>query len=199
MKVEDKVGDQAAINKYGLFVPRNEIETQNVVNFINKSRAQNDLAPISVDTYNANQDNFVKYAIGQFQETQEGMKSADPYAFFVNKLQSYMDTAKENNKLEDYTGFDLFRRPKDYAMAQAINIGEIISDYLPTGRGDFALGGELAGSLPAMILENSKALPGAAKVPGTLFSKLMSSGTGVVAGARLGRGIGTATYDFIND
>ena len=71
MKVEDKVGDQAAINKYGLFVPRNEIETQNVVNFINKSRAQNELAPISVDTFNANQDNFVKYAIGQFQETQE--------------------------------------------------------------------------------------------------------------------------------
>jgi hypothetical protein len=199
MKVEDKVGDQAAINKYGLFVPRNEIETQNVVNFINKSRAQNELAPISVDTFNANQNNFVKYAIGQFQETQEGMKSADPYAFYVNKLQSYMDTAKENNKLEDYTGFDLFRRPKDYAMAQAINIGEIISDYLPTGRGDFALGGELAGSLPAMVLENSKALPGAAKIPGTLFSKLMSSGTGVVAGASLGRGMGTATYDFIND
>tara|TARA_R100001440_G_scaffold16496_1_gene28022 strand:- start:315 stop:3227 length:2913 start_codon:yes stop_codon:yes gene_type:complete len=198
MKVEEKVGDQAAVNKYGLFVPRNEIETQNVVNFINKSRAQNELAPISVDTYNANQNNFVKYAIGQFQETQEGMKSADPYAFYVNKLQSYMDTAKENNKLEDYTGFDLFRRPKDYAMAQAINIGEVISDYLPTGRGDFALGGELAGSLPAMMLENSKALPGAAKIPGTLFSKLMSSGTGVVAGASLGRGGGTLTYDFIN-
>ena len=88
MKVEQKVGDQAAINK---------------------SRAQNELAPISVGTYNANQDNFIKYAIGQFQETQEGMKSADPYAFYVNKLQSYMDTAKENNKLEDYTGFDLFR------------------------------------------------------------------------------------------
>ena len=199
MKVEESVGDQSAVNQYGIFVPRNEVETENVVNFINKARAREDMSPISVGTYNANQQNFVKYAIGSFEKTQEGKKSADPYGFFVNKLQSYLDTAKENNKLEDYTGFDVFRRPKDYAMAQAINVGEIISDYLPGGREDFALGGELAGTLPAMILENSKSLPGAAKVPGTLFSKLMSSGTGVVAGAGLGRGMGTATYDFIND
>jgi len=199
IKVEEQVGEQPAMNQYGIFVPRNEIETENVVNFINKARAREELTPISIDTYNANQKNFVKYAIGSFQQAEAGRKSKDPYNYFVNKFQSYMDTAKENNKLEDYSGFDMFRRPKDYAMAQAINIGEIISDYLPGGREDFALGGELLGSLPAMGLEASKSLPGAAKVPGTLFSKLMSSGTGVVAGASLGRGMGTVSYDFINE
>tara|TARA_R100000805_G_scaffold6706_1_gene8255 strand:- start:663 stop:3551 length:2889 start_codon:yes stop_codon:yes gene_type:complete len=199
IKVEEQVGEQPAMNQYGIFVPRNEIETENVVNFINKARAREELTPISIDTYNANQTNFVKYAIGSYQKAEEGRKSKDPYNYFVNKFQSYMDTAKENNKLEDYSGFDMFRRPKDYAMAQAINIGEIISDYLPGGREDFALGGELLGSLPAMGLEASRSLPGAAKVPGTLFSKLMSSGTGVVAGASLGRGMGTMSYDFINE
>ena len=88
MKVEESVGDQSAVNQYGIFVPRNEVETENVVNFINKARAREEMSPISVGTYNANQQNFVKYAIGSFEKTQEGKKSADPYGFFVNKLQS---------------------------------------------------------------------------------------------------------------
>ena len=36
-------------------------------------------------------------------------------------------------------------------------------------------------------------------MPGSLFSKVMSSGGGVVAGAALGRGMAGASYDFIND
>jgi hypothetical protein len=87
-----------------------------------------------------------------------------------------------------------FRRPKDYAFAQLVNAGETLSDFLPTEKGDFALGGELLGSLPAMAAEASMAMPGAAKIPGTVYKKVMAGGAGVVTGAALGRAGGTATY-----
>lgn len=72
MKVEDVVEDQPAIRQEGIYMPRNEIETQNVVNFINESRKKEKLTPIGLETYVANQDNFLKYAVGQYQMMEEG-------------------------------------------------------------------------------------------------------------------------------
>jgi hypothetical protein len=199
VKVEERVDDKPALSQEGIFVPRNEIEAENILNYVNKFRTQENMNPVSMDVYNANQERFVNYAIGQYRVTEEGKKADDPYAYFVNNLQSYMDEGKKNNPLDQFEGFDAFRRPNEYALAQYFNIGEFISDFIPKGQADFMLGGELLGSLPAMALEASKSLPGAAKVPGSLFSKVMSSGGGVVAGAALGRGMAGASYDFIND
>ena len=199
VKVEERVDDKPALSQEGIFVPRNEIEAENILNYVNKFRTQENMNPISMDVYNANQDRFVNYAIGQYRVTEEGKKADDPYAYFVNNLQSYMDEGKKNNPLDQFEGFDAFRRPNEYALAQYFNIGELISDFLPKGQADFMLGGELLGSLPAMALEAGKSLPGAAKVPASLFSRVMSSGGGVVAGAALGRGMAGASYDFIND
>ena len=199
MKVEERVEDKPALSQEGVFVPRNEIEATNVLNYVNKFRTKENMNPVSMNVYNANQDKFMQYAIGQYRATEEGKKSDDPYAYFVNNLQSYMDEGKKNNPLDQFSGFDAIQRPNEYALAQYFNIGEFISDFLPKGQADFMLGGELLGSLPAMALEASKSLPGAAKVPSSLFSKVMSSGGGVVAGAGLGRGLAGASYDFIND
>ena len=199
VKVEERVDDKPALSQEGIFVPRNPIESENILNYVNKFRTKENMNPVSMDVYNANQERFVNYAIGQYRATEEGKKADDPYAYFVNNLQSYMDEGKKNNPLDQFEGFDAFRRPNEYALAQYFNLGEIISDFLPRGQADFMLGGELLGSLPAMAAEASKSLPGAAKVPGSLFSKVMSSGGGVVAGAALGRGMAGAAYDFIND
>ena len=199
VKVEERVDDKPALSQEGIFVPRNAIESENILNYVNKFRTKEDMNAISMDVYNANQERFVNYAIGQYRATQEGKKAADPYEYFVNNLQSYMDEGKKNNPLDQFEGFDAFRRPNEYALAQYYNIGELITDFLPSGKADVMLGGELIGSLPAMALEASKSLPGAAKVPGSLMSRVMSSGGGVVAGAALGRGMAGASYDFIND
>ena len=199
VKVEERVDDKPALSQEGIFVPRNEIEAENILNYVNKFRTQENMNPVSMDVYNANQDRFVNYAIGQYRATEEGKKADDPYAYFVNNLQSYMDEGKKNNPLDQFEGFDAFRRPNEYALAQYFNIGEMISDFLPSGKADVMLGGELLGSLPALAAEASKSLPGAAKVPGSLFSKVMSSGGGVVAGSALGRGMAGAAYDFVND
>jgi len=199
MKVEDVVEDQPAIRQEGIYVPRNDIETQNVVNFVNKSRAKEKLSPIETETYLANQDNFVKYAIGQYQITEEGKKSSDPINYYGNKFQKYMDKLKEENPTSDFTGMDFVRRPADFAFSQLVGGAETISDFLPIEKGDFALGGEMLGSLPAMAAEASMAMPGAARLPGQLYKKIMAGGAGVVTGASLGRAGGTAVYDFIND
>ena len=199
VKVEERVDDKPALSQEGIFVPRNDIEAENILNYVNKFRTQENMNPVSMDVYNANQSRFVNYAIGQYRATEEGKKADDPYAYFVNNLQSYMDEGKKNNPLDQFEGFDAFRRPNEYALAQYFNIGEMISDFLPSGKADVMLGGELLGSLPAMALEASKSLPGAAKVPGSLMSRVMSSGGGVVAGSALGRGMSGAAYDFIND
>ena len=199
MKVEDVVEDQPAIRQEGIYVPRNDIETQNVVNFVNKSRAKEKLSPIETETYLANQDNFVRYAIGQYQITEEGKKSSDPINYYGNKFQKYMDKLKEENPTSDFTGMDFVRRPADFAFSQLVGGAETISDFLPIEKGDFALGGEMLGSLPAMAAEASMAMPGAARLPGQLYKKIMAGGAGVVTGASLGRAGGTAVYDFIND
>ena len=199
VKVEERVDDKPALSQEGIFIPRNAIEAENILNYVNKFRTKENLNPVSMDVYNANQNRFVNYAIGEYRATQEGKKAADPYEYFVNNLQSYMDEGKKNNPLDQFEGFDAFRRPNEYALAQYFNLGEMITDFLPSGKADFMLGGELVGSLPAMAAEASRSLPGAAKVPGSLFSKVMSSGGGVVAGAALGRGMAGAAYDFIND
>jgi hypothetical protein len=199
MKVEETVEDKPAMTKEGIFVPRNDIETQNVVNFVNKSREKEKLSPIGTDTYLANQDNFVKYAIGQYKITEEGKRSTDPINYYGNKFQKYMDKLKEENPTSDFTGFDVFRRPADFAFSKLVSGAETVSDYLPIEKGDFALGGELLGSLPAMAMEASAAMPGVAKVPGSVYRKVMGGGAGVVTGSALGRAGGTAVYDFIND
>ena len=199
LKVEDVVDDKTALSEQGLFIPRNDIEAENVLNFINNKRQSEKLSPISMETYNANQSNFVKYAIGQYQITEEGKKSSDPINYYGNKFQKYMDKLKKENPTDDFTGFDIFRRPKDWAFAQLVDKAETASDYLPTEKADFALGGELLGSLPAMAMEASSALPGAAKIPGTVYKKVMGGGAGVVVGSALGRAGGSAIYDFTND
>ena len=51
----------------------------------------------------------------------------------------------------------------------------------------------------AMAAEASQAMPGAAKIPGTIYKKVMAGGAGIVTGSALGRAGGTAVYDFIND
>ena len=199
VKVEETVDDKPALGQEGFFVPRNSIEQENILNYVNKFRVKENMNPVSMEVFDANQQRFINYAMDQYRVTEEGKKAEDPYAYFVNNLQSYMDEGKKNNPLENYDGFEAFRRPNEYALAQYFNIGEFISDFLPGNKADFMLGGELLGSLPAMALEASKSLPGAAKVPGSLFSNVMSSGGGVVAGAALGRGLAGASYDFIND
>ena len=199
LKVEEVVDEKPAISQEGLFVPRNDIEAENVLNFVNQKRQAEKLEPVSMETYNANQSNFMKYAIGQYKITEEGKKSTDPINYYGNKFQKYMDKLKSENPTDEFEGFEKFRRPKDYAFAQLVNAGETISDYLPTEKGDFALGGELLGSLPAMAAEISMSMPGAAKLPGTVYQKVMAGGAGIVTGSALGRAGGTATYDFIND
>ena len=199
MKVEETVEDKPAMTKEGIFVPRNDIETQNVINFVNKNREKEKLSPIGTDTYLANQNNFVKYSIGQYKITEEGKRSTDPINYYGNKFQKYMDKLKEENPTSDFTGFDVFRRPADFAFSKLVSGAETLSDYLPIEKGDFALGGELLGSLPAMAMEASAAMPGMAKVPGSLYRKVMGGGAGVVAGSALGRAGGTAVYDFLND
>ena len=199
LKVEEVVDDKPALSQEGLFVPRNDIEAENVLNFVNQKRQAEKLEPVSMDTYNANQSNFMKYAIGQYKITEEGKRDTDPINYYGNKFQKYMDKLKEENPTDQFGGFEKFRRPKDYAFAQLVNAGETLSDFLPTEKGDFALGGELLGSLPAMAAEASMAMPGAAKIPGTVYKKVMAGGAGVVTGSALGRAGGTATYDFIND
>ena len=199
LKVEEVVDDKPAISQEGLFVPRNDIEAENVLNFVNQKRQAEKLKPVSMETYNANQSNFMKYAIGQYQITEEGKKSTDPINFYGNKFQKYMDKLKTEHPIEGFEGFEKFRRPKDYALAQLVDKAETVSDFLPTEKGDFALGGELLGSLPAMAAEASMAMPGAAKIPGTVYQKVMAGGAGIVTGSALGRAGGTATYDFIND
>ena len=199
LKVEEVVDDKPALSQEGLFVPRNDIEAENVLNFVNQKRQAEKLAPVSMDTYKANESNFMTYAIGQYKITEEGKRSTDPINYYGNKFQKYMDKLKEENPTEGFEGFEKFRRPKDYAFAQLVNAGETVSDFLPTEKGDFALGGELLGSLPAMAAEASMAMPGVAKIPGTVYKKVMAGGAGVVTGSALGRSGGTATYDFIND
>jgi len=199
LKVEEVVDDKPALSQEGLFVPRNDIEAENVLNFVNQKRQAEKLKPVSMETYNANQSNFMKYAIGQYKITEEGKRDTDPINYYGNKFQKYMDKLKEENPTDQFGGFEKFRRPKDYAFAQLVNAGETLSDFLPTEKGDFALGGELLGSLPAMAAEASMAMPGAAKIPGTVYKKVMAGGAGVVTGSALGRAGGTATYDFIND
>ena len=146
MKVEETVGDKPAMTKEGIFVPRTDLETTNVVNFINATRKKENLKDISESTYLANQDNFVKYAIGQYKITEEGKRSTDPINYYGNKFQKYMDKLKEENPTSDFTGFDVFRRPADFAFSKLVSGAETLSDYLPTEKGDFALGGELLGS-----------------------------------------------------
>tara|TARA_R110000787_G_scaffold115688_2_gene225718 strand:+ start:806 stop:3742 length:2937 start_codon:yes stop_codon:yes gene_type:complete len=199
LKVEEVVDDKSAISQEGLFVPRNDVEAENVLNFVNQKRQSEELKPVSMETYNANQSLFMKYAIGQYQITEEGKKSTDPINYYGNKFQKYMDKLKSENPTEDFEGMEAFRRPRDFAFSQLVNIGETVSDFLPTEKGDFALGGELLGSLPAMAAEISMSAPGAAKIPGTVYKKVMAGGAGVVTGSALGRAGGTATYDFIND
>jgi hypothetical protein len=199
LKVEEVVDDKPALSQEGLFVPRNDIEAENVLNFVNQKRQAEKLEPVSMETYKANQSNFMKYAIGQYKITEEGKRDTDPINYYGNKFQKYMDKLKEQNPTDQFEGFEKFRRPKDYAFAQLVNAGETISDFLPTEKGDFALGGELLGSLPAMAAEASQAMPGAAKIPGTVYKKVMAGGAGVVTGSALGRAGGTAVYDFIND
>ena len=62
LKVEEVVDDKPALSQEGLFVPSNDIEAENVLNFVNQKRQAEKLAPVSMDTYNANQSNFMKYA-----------------------------------------------------------------------------------------------------------------------------------------
>ena len=50
MKVEETVEDKPAMTKEGIFVPRNDIETQNVINFVNKSREREKLSTIGTAT-----------------------------------------------------------------------------------------------------------------------------------------------------
>jgi len=187
LKVEEVVDDKPALSQEGLFVPRNDIEAENVLNFVNQKRQAEKLEPVSMETYKANQSNFMKYAIGQYKITEEGKRDTDPINYYGNKFQKYMDKLKEQNPTDQFEGFEKFRRPKDYAFAQLVNAGETISDFLPTEKGDFALGGELLGSLPAMAAEASQAMPGAAKIPGTVYKKVMAGGAGVVTGSALGR------------
>lgn len=99
LKVEDVVDDKTALSEQGLFIPRNDIEAENVLNFINNKRQSEKLSPISMETYNANQSNFVKYAIGQYQITEEGKKSSDPINYYGNKFQKYMDKLKKKIQL----------------------------------------------------------------------------------------------------
>ena len=75
VKVEERVDDKPALSQEGIFVPRNEIEAENILNYVNKFRTQENMNPVSMDVYNANQDRFVNYAIGQYRITQEGKKS----------------------------------------------------------------------------------------------------------------------------
>ena len=198
IKVEDTVDGKSPLTKEGIFVPRNEIERENVINFINNFRSKENMNTINANQYIANENKFVEYSIGQFQQMEEGRKSADPLSFYTNKLQSFMDDRKAANPVEQFSGFEKLRRPADYALAQFFNIGETITDYIP-GKEDIMLGGELIGSLPAMAIENLKNKPGRAKVPASLLSNLMGGAAGVTAGASLGRGLASAAYDFAND
>ena len=119
-------------------MPRTDLETTNVVNFINQTRRKEKLNDINESTYLANQKNFVKYAIGQYQITEEGKKSTDPINYYGNKFQKYMDKLKSENPTDEFEGMEKFRRPRDYAFSQLVNMGETVSDFLPTEKGDFA-------------------------------------------------------------
>ena len=121
LKVEEVVDDKPALSQEGLFVPRNDIEAENVLNFVNQKRQAEKLKPVSMDTYNANQSNFMKYAIGQYKITEEGKRDTDPINYYGNKFQKYMDKLKEENPTDQFGGFVKFRRPKDSAFAQLVN------------------------------------------------------------------------------
>ena len=74
VKVEERVDDKPALSQEGIFIPRNAIEAENILNYVNKFRTKENLNPVSMDVYNANQNRFVNYAIGEYRATQEGKK-----------------------------------------------------------------------------------------------------------------------------
>ena len=197
--IQDEVeGVQAIHPDTGIFVPRNEVEKTNILNYINTERSKQELKPLTPKVFDYNNNRFIEYNNARFAAAQEGQRRDDPYKFLIDKWRK--SGSKEEANTEGGTSmWQKILDPIGTAKSAGAGMKEIIKDVIPRRRSDFIMYGDVLGSMAGFAgtaHPAGKALAVPKSIMQSVFkSPVFKTGTG----ASLAAGGMSVVYDVLNN
>ena len=149
-KVKDYLYDERNIvpRQFGLFVPRTSDEATEIVDLINKERAEEEKNPINVNQFNYQTNQLSNVIRAEKALQDEVSRRADPYKYYISKFKDEYSPSKLKQATENSSSiFQLFRDPKKYAQDKQTVLSELLKSSAPSGRNDFIMYGDVVGSL----------------------------------------------------